>query len=255
MMPLTAGALVIALLAPTFQEALPDRFASPDVARSAGCQPAALKGPEVRICIVVIQDANPMVLGVYEESPGGTVALSHRLAIPSWGWDAKLSVVDVLDRGTEWLVIRTPGMHGTGLSQEVLFVLGWDGARFRAVVAESLGYRCGRPSAPADYVLWVTDVFERRADALRLHLRYQLTRNGETIGRWAAALQWNPAGFVFEPVQSTTDMANPLVTRIQEGIGKARAYAVLHPLDPVKGAAEWLHGSGLMNVLDSACVS
>ncbi|MEO7892174.1 MAG: hypothetical protein ABIW19_19435 [Vicinamibacterales bacterium] len=190
---------------------------------------------------------------VYDRSRDGYIA-ANEMAIPSWSGAAKLSFEDVLGAGTDWLAIDTVGMHGTGIFQRALLVVAWDGTSFRTVAAESLGYRCSRPTAPADYELQVTHSFATTSGSRTLQLQYDLTRDKQAIGRWCDSLRWNAAQFAFVPVPPTVDVSNPMIEGIRERIARVRDYAITRPLDPIDGSNRWLGDSGMMNVLDPVCV-
>jgi hypothetical protein len=85
---------------------------------------------------------------VYDQAIDGAHAVANELALPSQYHESTLALASMPGQRTEWLVIESTGMHGTAIGQRVLFVVGWNGDRFRTVAAESLDYRCSRPTSP-----------------------------------------------------------------------------------------------------------
>jgi hypothetical protein len=144
-------------------------------------------------------------------------------------------------------------MHGTGIFQRVLFVIGWDGSRFRTAAAESLDYRCVRPTSTMDYALHVRWAFEAAGGAPVLRLDYELTRDEQPIGRWSDRLRWNAAQFAFAPYQATHDVREPVAVRIRNQVGHVRVYSASRSMNPASGSDEWMSNSELMDVLSPAC--
>jgi hypothetical protein len=143
-------------------------------------------------------------------------------------------------------------MRGTGIYQRVLFVIAWDGERFRTVAAESLSYRCSRPTSPADYLLEVTYKFEPGADPT-IRLNYALTENARTIGQWSDILRWNRGKFVFVSDVTAVKLADSTAQAIREKILRVREYSGDRPFNPGGDSYAWLESSELWGVLLPAC--
>ena len=232
----------------------PRRFASRGDAAESGCRFAAVKGPGIDACVLTGFRDRYLDLVIYERGTGDAYAISDEMAISSWYEGATLSLVDLLGTGTDWLVIDTEGMRGTGIFQRVLFAIGWDGTRFRTAAAESLDYRCSRPTSPADYRLNVRHAFAPLRGATALYLDYELTKDGQRIGAWSDRLRWRASQFAFAPFDSTVDAMEPAALRIREQIGHARVYSAVRPLAPGQDdSSRWMGNSGLMDVLSPAC--
>jgi beta-lactamase regulating signal transducer with metallopeptidase domain len=233
---------------------LPQRLASRAEAAAGGCRFAAVKGPGVDACVLTGFRDRHLDVSVYERAPDGAYVRSDEMAISSWYEGATLSLVDLLGTGTDWLVIDTEGMRGTGIFQRVLFAIGWDGTRFRTAASESLDYRCSRPTSPADYRLTVRHAFKPLRGATALYLDYELTKDGQRIGLWSDRLRWRAAQFAFAPFEATTGALEPGALRIREQIGYARVYSAVRPLAPGQDdSGRWMGNSGLMDVLSPAC--
>jgi hypothetical protein len=229
-------------------------FATRDDATRAGCRPASVKGPGTDTCVTHSFHDNQLDLVVYEKPTGGAYAASDVMAITSWYWGAKLSLVDALGAGTQWMAVDTEGMRGTGISQRVLVVIAWDGARFRTVATETLGYRCSRPTSAADYRLDVRQTFESSEGTPRIRLDFELSRDEQRVGAWTGGLRWNAGAFAFEAGPDAVTAASPTVDAIRTRIAGVRDYALKRPLDPRGNSQAWIGESGLTNVLDPACV-
>jgi hypothetical protein len=204
--------------------------------------------------VLTTTQGDPMHVGIYDRTADGQYVLANQLHVPSWSWNAKVSFEDVLGSGTDWLVIDTPGMHGTGISQRVLLLIGWNGRSFQTATAESLSYRCSRPTADADYQLNASHSFTTSNGTRTLQLAYVLSRDSQEIGRWNDTLRWDPARFAFVADQAAVDASSPTIRSIRERFVKVRAYSLTHPFDPATGSDRWFADSGLMNVLDPVCV-
>jgi len=233
---------------------LPQRFASREAAAQAGCRFHRVKGAATDTCVFTVAQGDPMPIGIYDRSADGRYVIANELKIPSWSWSAKVSFDEVLQAGTDCLVIDTAGMHGTAISQRALLLIGWDGARFRTAAVESLRYGCFRPTAAADYEMKVSYSFATANGGRRLQLAYSLTRDNQEIGRWNDSLRWDAARFAFVTVPSAIDASNPTVSSIRERIARVRAYLLAHPFDPAIGSDRSFADSGLMDVLDPVCV-
>jgi hypothetical protein len=231
----------------------PSQFGSRAVATRAGCRFAAVKGADSESCVLASTQQDPMRVVVYDRAADGTFRAAQNLIIPSWAWGAKLSFERFISPGPEWLVIDTAGMHGTGISQRVLLLIGWDGARFRTVAAESVRYECSRPTSSAAYVFHAAHSFIATGSATMLQFRYELTRDGQRVGGWNDSLQWDAARFAFVP-STTPDMSSALMQGIRDRIARLRTYSLNRPFDPASGSETWFGDSGLLNVLDPACV-
>jgi hypothetical protein len=178
--------------------------------------------------------------------------MKHLISIPSWYDDFKLSYFDVL--GNEWLLLDTNGARGTGIAQRLLVAIAWDGKQFRTVAAESLDYRCVRPTSPADYALDVKHAFIFEGAGLSLRLEYTLTRDQEVVGQWSNVLRWSTPSFAFTQSESATIRSNSTVDAIRARIERVREYSLAHPLDPTRGSDAWIMmDSGLSDVLAPAC--
>jgi hypothetical protein len=245
-----------ALTLPQGSRDLPRRLASRNAATQAGCRFAAVKGPTTEACILARVQADPMDVVVYERSADGAYTASNEMAIPSWSWEARLSLVDVLRRGTDWLVIDTVGMHGTGVHQRILLVIAWNGTSFRTVAAETLGYVCN-PTATIGYKLIVDHSFATVDGTRSLKLKYELTnelaRDKQRIGAWSDSLRWDAARFTFVPSRSAIGLSSPVVDSIRERIARVREYSVTRPFDPGRGSDRWIADSGLTDVLSPVC--
>jgi beta-lactamase regulating signal transducer with metallopeptidase domain len=234
-------------------QGFPRRFASHSEAVEAGCRFAAVKGPATDTCVLTGFRDRHLDIVVYERVSGGAYAASDEMAISSWFEGATLSLVDLLGNQTDWLVIDTEGMRGPGMFQRVLLVIGWDGSRFRTAAAESLHYRCSRPTSPEDYRLEVRHAFAPLRGAPGLHFEYQLMRADQRIGVWSDRLRWSAAQFAFTPFESSADVTEPITDRIREQIGRVRVYSAVRPLDPARDSSPWMGNSELLNVLSPAC--
>jgi hypothetical protein len=249
--------VLLLLTAPRFGQTtdnLPRQFASRDAATQAGCPFVPVKGAATDTCVLTTTQGDPMHVGIYDRTADGQYVIANQLHVPSWSWNAKVSFEDVLGSGTDWLVIDTPGMHGTGLSQQVLLLIGWNGRSFQTAAAESLSYGCFRPTADADTQLSVSYSFATGNGVRILQLAYVLTRDTQEVGRWNDALRWDPARFAFVADRSSTDPSNSPVRDIRGRLAGVRAYSLTHPFDPATGSERWFGDSGLMNVLDPVCV-
>ena len=251
-----SGPVALIALATLLQTQLvtdpPDSFSSREEALRAGCRFVTLKGPRTDTCVLSAFGQNQMDLVVYERTDSPSYRARHQIPITSWYWGAKLSFVDVLGRGTNWLVIDTEGMRGTGIYQRVLFVIGWDGEHFRTVAAESLSYRCSRPTSPADYLLEVAYNFERGVDPA-IRFKYVLAENGRTIGQWSDLLRWNRGRFAFVPEATPFKLADSMAHTIREKIIRVREYSGDRPFNPGGDSYAWLDSSDLWGVLLPAC--
>lgn len=234
-------------------QGLPRRFASRSEALEAGCRFAAVKGPATDTCVLTGFRDRHLDIVVYERGSGGAYAASDEMAISSWYEGATLSLVDLLGTHTDWLVIDTEGMRGTGIFQRVLLVIGWDGSRFRTAAAESLHYRCSRPTSPEDYSLEVRHTFAPLRGAPGLHLDYELMRADQRIGAWSDRLRWSAAQFAFTPFESTAGVTEPVIHRIRDEIRGARVYSAVRPLNPAADSTRWMQNSGVMDALGPAC--
>lgn len=228
-------------------------YAGRDDAARAGCRAATIKGPAIAACVTTSFHDNQMDLVVYERSTSGVYAASDVMAITSWYWGARLSLVDALGAGTQWLVVETEGMRGTGVSQRVLLVIAWDGSGFRTVAAETLGYRCSRPTSGADYRLDVRQAFELTEGAPHIRFDYELSRDGQRVGAWTGGLRWNAGAFAFEAAPETVTTGSPVVDAVRARIAGVREYALKRPLDPRADSQAWIGESGLTGVLAAAC--
>lgn len=255
------GAVVFALLSPpALRQAsseLPVRLASRSAAEKAGCRFAHIKGPSIDSCILTIFHDNQMDLAIYEPSRDGVYTRAHFLELSSWYWDAKLSFVDALNSGTDWIAISTEGMRGTGIHHRILLVIGWDGARFRTLASETLDYGCFRPTSPDDFKLEVRYAFETLSGRPGIRINYELIKNEARIGAWSDQLRYNPSTFAFVPFKDSVEQSNLLVDRIREQIRRTRVYATsqqMNPADNLARQTDWLNNSGLLEVMDPACV-
>jgi len=231
----------------------PTRFASRNLAQQAGCQFVPVKGAAADSCVLATKKVDPMRVVVYDRTADGSYVVANDLTIPNQYWTAKLSFESPAGAGRDWLVVETTGVHGTAIAQRVLLVFAWDGARFKTIAAESLQYRCSRPTAAANYELQVAHSFATTASATMLQLRYELTRDKQALGNWSDSLRWDQAAVRLVPIRATGD-ASPEITSIRESIARVRAYSATRPFDPGGGSREWFGESGLMSVLDPACV-
>ncbi len=233
---------------------LPQRFASRAEATAAGCLFGHLKGPDIDSCVLGAYANGSLNLSLYDRSRDGTYAIANQLVIPSQYHDSTLSLADMLGQRTDWLVIETTGRHGTGIAQRVLFVIAWNGSGFRAVAAESLDYRCSKPTAPADYALRVRHAFKPLGGAPGLLLDYELVKDGRLIGKWNQQLRWSAYGSRFMPYQSRVDLRlEPAIDHILAQLERIRVYSASGPMDPTGDAARWMGRSELMDMLGPAC--
>jgi hypothetical protein len=232
----------------------PQGFASRAEATAAGCLFGHLKGPDTDICVLGQYTDNSLKLDVYATTPDGAMQVQNELAIPSQYYETSLSLADMLGQGTDWMVVETTGMHGTGIGQRVLFVLAWDGTRFRAVAAETLDYHCAKPTSQYDYALRVQHEFKPLARAPGLVLDYQLTRDGALIGKWTQQLRWRDHERRFVPYQSTVEVqTDPVVHHLLAQLERVRVYSASGPMDPARNANDWMGRSELMDVMGPAC--
>jgi hypothetical protein len=213
-----------------YSETLPSRFLSQTEAKQAGCAFGHVEGPTVNACVLTGFTQNQMDVVIYERSEGSSYTAGHHFVIPSWSWGAKLSFLDA--HGTDWLVVDTEGMRGTGISQRILLVIAWDGRSFRTVAAESLGYGCYRPSAQADYKLEVQHAFGSTNGAPSIRLDYELLKDNQRVGSWSDSLDWNTARFSFEPVSTAAVLSGPTVAMIRQKMTGVRDYFLSHRLAP-----------------------
>src|SRR5580765_5386526 len=235
---------------------LPARLASRSAAEKAGCRFAHLKGPSIDSCILTTFHGNQMDLAVYEPSQDGVYAKSTVMEISSWYWDAKVSFIDAAEKNTNWMAISTEGMRGTGISQRVLLVIGWDGSRFRTLASETLDYDCYFPTSPEDFKLQVHYAFELMSGRPGLRIQYELMKAGDRIAAWSDQLRFNPSNFAFVPFRNSEDVSNLVAVRVREQIRRTRVYATaqqLNPADSLPRQWEWLDKSGLLEAMTPAC--
>lgn len=247
-------ALIFISFSASFANAfLPDQFESRKEAEKAGCQFAPIKGPDYDTCVMKSFHGNQMDVAIYDKAPSGAYVISDQMPITSWYWNAKLSFVDVLRNGTQWLVVVTEGMRGTGFHQRILLVIAWDGKKFRTVAAESLEYRIGAlPPPDPTFELKVNYVFEPSSGTPRLRLDYALYRDDQTIGQWNDTLHWDGSLFRFVPekVNTPPSKAESIVDAVRQNISNSRSYFAENPFDPRKDLQfEGISKSGLMRVL------
>jgi len=250
------GALALVTLATFLQTELvtdlPPGFSSRQEAIRGGCRLVAVKGPSTDTCVLSTFGENQMDLVIYERADSRSYKAKHKIPITSWYWGAELSFVDLLGRTTNWLVIDTEGMRGTGIYQRVLFVIAWDGEHFRTVAAESQSYRCSRPTSSADYLLDVGYNFESGVNPA-LRLNYVLKEDDRTIGQWSDRLLWDQEKFTFVPDATTIKLSSPTVQAIRSKISHVREYSAGRPFNPGGDSLEWLAASDLLGVLVPAC--
>jgi hypothetical protein len=249
-------ALFVAFLALTsvsHANDLPPGFPSQGAADKAGCRHAPVLGPGIDACVLTKFEDQQMDLGVYKKSRN-SYGVAQEMVIPAHGWDAHLSFVDALHKGTDWLVIETPGMYGTGISQQIVLILAWDGERFRTVTAETLNYRCQMLASDPEYKLDVHRIVESSGGTPVLHFEYEMLKDDQPVGQWSDFLRWDAAGFAFVPSAAEDAPADSVTAPIRESIRKVREYSATHPLDPIKGDTDaWIRDSGLMEVFAPYC--
>jgi hypothetical protein len=249
-------ALFVAFLALTsvsHANDLPAGFPSQGAADKAGCRIKAVLGPGTNACVLAEYEDQQMDLGVYKKS-GNSYSAVQQMVIPAHAWDAHLSFLDALRKGTDWLVIETPGMYGTGIHQQIVLILAWDGARFRTVAAETLNYECNLQVSEPDYKLDVHRILESRGDTPILHFEYEVLSDDQPVGQWSDFLRWDATRFAFVPSAAEDAPADSVTAPIRESIRKVREYSATHPLDPIKGdTGVWIDESGLTYVFAPYC--
>lgn len=232
---------------------LPERYATRGEADQGGCHFAALKKPDLDNCVVVQFVEHEARLGVFDFGPAPAYSRAHSFPISSWYWGATTSFIASSRPGVSWLVVETEGMRGTGVSQRVLLVLGWDGKRFQTVAAESLDYTCTRPLAAADYKLTVSSAFEPQ-NGPTLRLSYVLSKNNQAIARWSDIRKWDEALRQFGAASESVELSDAQSDAVRQRMAQARSRTMSKPLVPeVMDSSEWLTESGLLRVLGDLC--
>ena len=233
-------------------DTLPDQFPSQTVAEEAGCRFAAVKGPAATACVTTAFGGQELSIGIYESQPSGAIIRTEMMRITSWYWAAKVSFRDIMQSGTDWLVVETEGNRGTGVRQTVLVVIGWDGDQWSTLVVESLTYNVWRPNGPEDVGLAVTYAFQTSPRGPVLRLKYSLRRGTRPAARWEERLHWNRRRHAFLSQTSTRVSGSSLPGQIRAKIGRVRRYFLGHRPDPKDISVDWFGQSGLMNILDPA---
>jgi hypothetical protein len=257
---LSAGVLSAGSRTP--EERFPEIFASRSEAVSAGCSISTVRSPDAINCVLKKFEGQAMYLGIYDEDPKVGFHKTAELCVPSWYNMATVTFTDLLGDRRHFLDVTFEGDTGTGTLQMIRMLIGWNGARFVPVFAETVSYRMG--SLGYEHELSVTPIFQAESlTQVSVLLKYRYVEGQESDAppkslwrstfEWQTLLKWDTLAFAFREEPSDAQLEKRPRARafwIEDNLRRIRAS--LSGVSVETLCADFFDKSEIMSVLDDS---
>jgi hypothetical protein len=217
---------------------VPTSFTNKEEALKSGCIPHRLKSRLQESCVIEERSKNrfgfarrvdrEVILNIYDMNIQGQFHKSAEIRVPSWYHRAIIKYADLLGDGREFIIATFEGASGTGLSQRLIAILGWNNGRIAPGLIEMLDFHDWVVPSNKKQNLTVFDVFlDSGTPEVSIKLSYEFKAkfprsNTSKELSWTNKLRWNPKNFSFYSQEVETErMSNP-VNIIEKSIASVR---------------------------------
>lgn len=205
-------------------------------AREHKCQEVNLKN-QLGNCVITQYLRRRKLLRIYDKQINGSFRYSEALTIDSWYGDAVVEYVDFFNNGTNFIVVRNlEGSTGTGISQRLIAIWGWNNNKFKITLLEAERYHDQATSSRIQRLS--TNInFIQQSNKPIVSLRYKyfsclkyadLTK--EQSFAWENKLEWNPDTFSFYSIVNERDRRDRTVYPVERHIALARLRLLENPI-------------------------
>jgi len=188
-------------------------------------------------CVIRQNSHRKIALIIYDKQINGNFKRENQLILDSWYLGAEIEYVDILNNGKKFILVRNlEGATGTGTSQKLLALWGWDGNQFKITLLEIQKFYDARRSS--------------RIQKLDTNLNFALQNNKpivllkykyysylryvddvmEQSWEWQNELQWNPNNFSFYSTNSEELRKSSSKYSVEKYITEVRLNLLLNPI-------------------------
>jgi hypothetical protein len=233
---------------------LPASFATKNDAVRQGCEFHRLKSTKTSNCVLRKFIGHDLVLTVYDPSPDGQWQQAERLSVTSWYNKAKVSYLDILGTGVDFIRVDFEGNTGSGTFQQILTLIGWRDGQFRPALMETTNYFEYEKGFKKELRMRYKSRKQGTED-VSLELVYDFSRqapSGAIKKTWTESLKWHKNSFSFYDEKEQGAKPGDDETVIKGNLSAARRN-LLRLMPETKNVSidvDFLNQVGLMQILD-----
>jgi hypothetical protein len=220
----------------SLSDSAPSVLIDKNEAKQYKCKEVNLK-KQLGNCVIRQNSHRKITLIIYDKLSNGTFKRENQLILDSWYLGAEIEYVDILNNGKKFILVRNlEGATGTGTSQKLLALWGWDGNQFKITLLEIQKFYDARRSSRIQKLdTNINFALQNNKPIVLLKYKYYLYLRYvddvmEQNWEWQNELQWNPNNFSFYSTNSEELRKSSSKYPVEKYIAEARLNLLLNPI-------------------------
>ena len=188
-------------------------------------------------CVIRQNSPRQITLSIYDKQSNGSFKRENQLLLDSWYFSVEIEYVDILKDGRKFILVKNlEGFTGTGISQKLLALWGWDGNQFKIALLEVQKYHDAiRSSRIQELNTNVNFVLSSNTPTVLIKYNYYSNlKFGDRVRKqnweWQNELEWNPNNFSFYSKSSEELRKSRSKYSVEKYIAEARLNFLLNPI-------------------------
>jgi hypothetical protein len=220
----------------SLSDSAPSVLIDKNEAKQYKCKEVNLK-KQLGNCVIRQNSYRKITLIIYDKLSNGTFKRENQLLLDSWYLSAEIDYMDILNDGRKFILVKNlEGFTGTGISQKLLALWGWDGNQFKIVLLEVQKYHDAiRSSRIQKLDTNVNFALRNNKPIVQLKYKYySYLRFAEDVKEqnweWQNELEWNPNNFSFYSINSEELRKRRSKYSVERYIAEARLNFLINPI-------------------------
>ncbi len=220
----------------SLSDSVPSVLSDQNEVKKYKCKEVNLKKQLVN-CVIRQNSHRKITLIIYDKQSNGTFKRVNQLNLDSWYLSAEIEYVDILNDGRKFILVKNlEGVTGTGISQKLLALWGWDGNQFKIALLEVEKYHDAISSSRIQKLNTnVNFISSSNKPIVQFKYKYySYLRFVEDVKEqnweWQNELEWNPNNFSFYSTNSEELRKSRSKYSVERYIAEARLSFSMNPI-------------------------